>query len=202
MRASYLVAAAILMLPGVSLLGRKGGSSAPAESRDPRFVAGNKLLRPEGYREWIYLSSGLGMSYSKSSGAPQFTNVFVKPEAYRQFLKSGRWPEGTMFVLEERDSSTRGSINKAGRFQTKLRGLVAEVKDGSRFPEKWAFFSFTDPHGKLKDAATAFPKSACWSCHHAHGAVDNTFVQFYPTLKEIAESKRTYRNEPPETEAR
>jgi hypothetical protein len=31
----------------------------------------------------------------------------------------------------------------------------------------------------------------CYSCHEQHAAVDNTFVQFYPTLLPIAESKGT-----------
>ena len=123
--------------------------------------------------------------------------MFVKPEAYREFVKSGAWPNGTIFVLEERDSSTQGSINRAGHFQTKLTGLVAEAKDESRFPEKWAFFVFMDAQGKMRDTAQALPKMACWDCHHAHGAVDNTFVQFYPTLKEIAQRKGTYREDNP-----
>ena len=36
------------------------------------------------------------------------------------------------------------------------------------------------------------PTSAnCYSCHADHGAVDTTFVQFYPTLLPIAKSKDT-----------
>src|SRR2546425_836236 len=31
----------------------------------------------------------------------------------------------------------------------------------------------------------------CYSCHAQHGAVDTTFVQFYPTLLEIAKKKNT-----------
>ena len=31
----------------------------------------------------------------------------------------------------------------------------------------------------------------CYSCHTEHGAVDTTFVQFYPTLLPIAEHKGT-----------
>jgi hypothetical protein len=31
----------------------------------------------------------------------------------------------------------------------------------------------------------------CYSCHAEHGAVDTTFVQFYPTLKPIAKQKGT-----------
>lgn len=197
MRADSLVAAVVLVALGVTFLDAEDGGRAEAESQGPKFVQGDELVRPQGYREWIYLSSGLGMSYSAGSrpGEPQFTNVFVRPEAYRQFMKSATWPNGTVFVLEERDSSTKGSINKAGHFQTRLAGLAAEVKDESRFPEKWAFFAFTDAQGKLKDSAKAQPKSACWTCHNAHGAVDNTFVQFYPTLKEVAQSKGTFRED-------
>jgi hypothetical protein len=196
MKAKFVVVAALLGVLGVSLLGVKEGAEAEVESQDPEFAQGSELVRPKGYREWIYLSSGLGMNYSARSqpGEPQFTNVFVTPEAYRQFIKSGRWPDRTLFVLEERDSSTEGSINKAGHFQTKLAGLVAEVKDESRFPEKWAFFTFTDAQGKLKDTAKALPKSNCWTCHNADGAVDNTFVQFYPTLRDVAQSKGTFRD--------
>ena len=31
----------------------------------------------------------------------------------------------------------------------------------------------------------------CYACHLKHGAVDTTFVQFYPTLLEIAKKKNT-----------
>jgi hypothetical protein len=197
MRTNLLVVVAVLASLGASVVGVKEQARAQAESQDPKFVEGNKLVRPEGYREWIYLSSGLGMNYSAGSQShePQFTNVFVKREAYRQFIKSGTWPDGTVFVLEERDSSSKGSINREGRFQTKLAGLVAEVKDESRFGEKWAFFAFVDAQGKMKDTAQPLPKTACWTCHNAHGAVDNTFVQFYPTLKEVAQKKGTYRED-------
>jgi acyl carrier protein phosphodiesterase len=34
-------------------------------------------------------------------------------------------------------------------------------------------------------------EAACYSCHTQHAAVDTTFVQFYPTLLEIAKKKGT-----------
>jgi hypothetical protein len=50
----------------------------------PQFTADGKLLRPEGYRKWVFVSSGYGMSYSQSpSGMQMFTNVFVTPAALR-----------------------------------------------------------------------------------------------------------------------
>ena len=50
---------------------------APTPDR-PEY-AGMQLVRPEGYREWIYLSSGLGMEYNPTDGAPEnFTNIFYR----------------------------------------------------------------------------------------------------------------------------
>ncbi|HVN81591.1 MAG TPA: cytochrome P460 family protein [Terriglobia bacterium] len=162
--------------------------------RDPEFTEKNQLIRPKNYREWIFVSSGLGMSYTQTTPTdghrPSFDNVFVEPSAYRTFLRTGRWPDKTIFVLEVRSSSSHGSINLAGSFQDALVGVEAEVKDESRFPEKWAYFSF-DENGRLKDTATALPKESCFSCHHTNGAVENTFTQFYPTLHPVAISKGT-----------
>jgi len=160
----------------------------------PQYTKDNHLLRPEKYREWIFLSSGLGMSYSpRAGGDPMFTNVFVPQWAYEEFLKGGKWPEKSMFVVEERGSETKGSINKAGHFQRDFRGMGVEVKD-SRFPDKWAYFSF-DENDK---SAEANPKPACWQCHEDHAAVEHSFVQFYPTLKPVAKKFGVYREKEPD----
>ena len=162
-----------------------------ASAEGPRFTAENRLMRPANYREWVWLSSGLGMSYSApASGEPAFDNVFVAPAAYRAFVETGKWPEKTMFVLEDRESMSKGSINRSGHFQGALMGMAAEVKDSSRFSGGWAFFNLSGG----ADSAGALPQSAaCYSCHAQHGAVDNTFVQFYPTLLEVAKQKGTIR---------
>lgn len=165
--------------------------SAKPQANDPipRYT-GQSLIRPENYREWIFLSSGLGMDYTPSAnGREMFTNVFVPQWSYRQFLASGKWPDKSIFVVEERQSETNGSINKTGRFQTEFVHIGVEVKDASRFPEKWAYFSF-DADTKT---AAANPKAACWQCHEDHAAVEHTFVQFYPTLKEAAKKFGFYR---------
>jgi hypothetical protein len=188
----------ILMMMVYALLVSSAVAQTPSSADTPRFGADNELARPENYREWIYLSSGIGMSYNPSANPtgnpnPPFDNVFVTPSAYRSFLQTGTWPEGTMFVLELRGSASEGSINKQGRFQQQLLGIEVEVKDSSRFPGKWAFYEF----GRAATTAKPIPTTAgCYSCHAQNGAVDNTFVQFYPTLAEIARQKGTFRNTP------
>lgn len=130
------------------------------------------------------------MNYNASTtGREMFTNVFVPQSSYRQFLATGKWPDKSIFVVEERQSETNGSINKAGHFQTQFVGIGVEVKDENRFPEKWAYFNF----GADTKTAAANPKAACWQCHEDHAAVEHTFVQFYPTLKDVAKKFGTYR---------
>jgi hypothetical protein len=92
---------------------------APPVLDGPRY-GGTDLLKPERYRSWVFLSSGLGMAYGPDAGSgrpPRFTNVFVNPSSYDYFLDTGTWPEQTMFVLEIRQARTEGSINKGGNFQ-------------------------------------------------------------------------------------
>src|ERR1700721_4766081 len=113
-------------------------AAAPdANGPKPQYDGKGNLLRPPDYREWMFLSAGYGMNYSPSPGSHEmFTNVFVQRWAYSEFVGSGKWPEQTMFVIDERDAQNKGSINKTGHFQTDLMGLAVEGKASSRFPEK------------------------------------------------------------------
>ena len=161
----------------------------------PRYENGTHLLFPADYRTWTFLSSGLGMTYEGEGGTPgpqSFGNVFVNPSSHRRFLETGAWPDGTTFVLEFRRSASEGSINQAGRFQTDLVLVEAEVKD-SRFDDGWAFYQFGQA-GALRDVAPPMsgdPVQRCIECHTEHAAVERTFVQFYPTLLEVAREKGT-----------
>jgi hypothetical protein len=170
-------------------LGASQGQTPSSDSQKPRYTEG-KLIRPDDYREWIFLSSGLGMNYNPAPGGHEmFTNVFVPQWAYRQFVASGKWPDKTIFVVEDRGSESKGSINKTGHFQADLMGIGVEVKDETRFPDKWAYFNFRAD----TKTAEANPKAACWQCHEDNAAVEHTFVQFYPTLKDVAKKFGTYR---------
>src|ERR1022692_4300225 len=90
---------------------------AQAPPDDLRFTGDGQLMRPDNYREWIYLSSGLGITYgpidsaAAAPSAERFDNVFVTPLAYKAFLQTGSWPDKTMFALEVRYSASKGSIN-------------------------------------------------------------------------------------------
>jgi len=133
------------------------------------------------------------MTYGPSAtpnGPPLFDNVFVEPQAYREFVKNGRLPDRAVFVLEVRDAASEGSINRGGLFQKDIEAIEVEVKDKLRFTETdgRAYFAFDagrKPAAQLPKAAT------CYASHATNGAVEHTFVQFYPTLIGVATAHKT-----------
>ena len=181
-----LTLAAIVMSASGALLRSAPG---PASTNAPQYTADGDMKLPENYRAWVYLTTGFDMSYSANATAMDhhmFDNVFANPEAYQSFAETGTWPDKTMLVLEVRKAEGKGSINQRGNFQGgEVMGLEVHVKDEARFPGKWAFFGFDG----TKTAKMTPTGASCYTCHQEHGAVDTTFVQFYPTLLPIAKDK-------------
>jgi Cytochrome P460 len=166
-------------------------ASVPAIAQ-PAYTPEGSLVRPAQYREWVFLSAGIDMSYSAAAtqmGHSMFDNVFAEPGSWRAFQQTGHWPDGTMLALEVRGAQGKGSINKHGQFQAgPVMGLELHVHDTHRFKDGWGFFTFgADGPGTLIPS-----NAACYACHQAHAAVDTTFVQFYPTLLPIAERLKTF----------
>jgi hypothetical protein len=176
-----------------------GQESKPAASvptgRDaavePAYDAQGRLQLPAKYREWVFLTSGIDMSYNpkpEMEDQSMFDNVFVNPAAYRAFVQTGTWPDKTLLVLENRGAKSRASINQRGNFQdTEIVGFEVHVRDEAKTPGGWAFYEF-DNEKPAEQIPVAAP---CYSCHQQHAAVATTFVQFYPTLLPIAKEKKT-----------
>jgi Cytochrome P460 len=187
---TLLPAAAIVLLLAANPAS-PGSPPAPPAADDPVYTAQGELVPPTAYREWIYLSTGMNMSYLKrpdAAGHDVFSNVFVNPQAWREFQRTGTWPDHTMLVLEVRAATNKGSINEQGFYQSaRILGVEVHVKDGARFTGGWGFFGANGG----KPAPLVPYTQDCYSCHRDHAAVDTTFVQFYPTLLEVAQRKGT-----------
>jgi len=185
---------ALFVMPLVAVVAATPVSSFAAPVGAPVFTADGRLLPPQGYYHWAFLTSDLGMSYnedSSSSDHPPFSNVFAAPTAYRAFLKTGTWPDHTVLVKEFRGSATKGSINHHGYFQKgPVIAVLVHVKDVRRFESGWGFYAFNG-NPSAKPAKMIPATASCYSCHKAHGAVDSTFVQFYPALLPIAKAHST-----------
>ena len=146
-----------------------------------------KMALPADYRQWVFLTASMDLNYTTAAapGHHMLDNVFVNPEAYAAFVKTGAWPNKTILIKENRMAESAGTLSKAGHFQADVMNLEIHIKDEAR-PGKWAFFVSSDG----KAAGALMPQSAnCYSCHQDHAAVDTTFVQFYPTLMPIAKAK-------------
>jgi len=185
----YRTLLSLLAIPILAVGVPGSGATAPATDH-PAFTAAGELKLPERYREWVYLTSGLDMSYAPQPEPggithSRFDNVFVNPSSYQSFLTTGTWPHGTTLVLEVRGAEPGVSINRRGQTQSAVvMALEVHVKDEAG---KWGFFEFGD-----NTVAPRLPETAdCYSCHQQHGAVDTTFVQFYPTLLGLAKAKNT-----------
>jgi len=163
-------------------------NSAAADG--PNYTTDGQLKMPEHYREWIFLTSGVDMSYSPNpamAGHSMFDNVFVNPSAYRSFQQTGTWPDKTTLVLEIRGAEGPSSINKRGHSQSpEIMGMEVHVKD-AKLGGGWGFFEF---NGSGSSKLIKRPAS-CYECHEGHAAADTTFVQFYPTLLGVAKTKGT-----------
>jgi hypothetical protein len=188
-----------LVALAVPALWMQGGGQAKARVGDgASYTADGQMRFPEQYREWVFLTSGVDMSYDPKPmpmGQGMFDNVFVNPEAYRSYQATGHWPQGTVLVLENRGAETGKSINEAGKTQAReVMGVEVHVLDSGHADPKsngWTFYGFDN-----KVSAKAIPRTAeCYACHEKHAAVDTTFVQFYPTLQEAAEQHGTFSSE-------
>jgi hypothetical protein len=178
-----------LLIVAIALLVHHGSGEQIGEA-GPQYTKGGAMKFPTGYREWTFLTSGLGMTYgfgtADAAGNPNFDNVFADRAAYSSFLKTGTWPDKTVLILEVRGSDSHVSINKGGHVQTKVVGVEAHVKDAAR--GGWAFYAFEPGAAE----GNLIPKTRnCYSCHEQNGAVDTTFVQFYPELSETARQHGT-----------
>jgi hypothetical protein len=169
----------------------------------PQYTANGELVRLAGYETWVFVGSNLGLAYKPElpdttaqentrADQPLFHNVYIDPDAYAYFRKTGEFPTPTVLVMEmfkAADKEPKDVLAK-GVFDGARVGVEMAVKNvarphGSKTP--WAYYDFTDPHdpSKLLRSAAAFPDAACETCHRKHAGKDNVWVQLYPRLRDL-----------------
>ena len=154
----------------------------------PQYDAGRNLQLPSGYREWVLVGSALGLSYSEAgAGHQMFNTTLMEPTAYRHFVETGQFREGTMLALILQGIGTDALPARQGQFATDVHMIEMAVKDSGRVPEGWAYYGFGGPMmGGYRTAAAPQGKASCYDCHVKHAARDNVFTQFYGLLNEAA----------------
>jgi len=166
-------------------------AAAPAEQMARvEFTADGKLKRPEGYRKWVYVGTPLTPNDLNGGEAafPDFHAVYIDPESFDHFEKTGEFRDGTVIVKELVLVGAKEASSGKGYFMGDFTGLETAIKDSKRFkdePGKWGYFTFGHKY-PLKNETASEGTTACNTCHQTSAKLDHVFTQYYPVLRAAA----------------
>lgn len=157
-------------------------------SKEAFTIKEGELVRPTGYREWVYVGTPVTPNDMNNGKAafPEHHNVYIDPKSWEHWKKTGKFRDGTILMKELVSVGSKAAVSGQGYFQGEFIGLEATIKSKKYFPNEpgnWAYFSFSGPkHKSLTKTAKAFPSESCNSCHAAAAKDDFVFTQHYPVL--------------------
>ena len=152
------------------------------------FNKKGELIRPAGWREWIFVGSPLTPNSLNGGAAPfpEFHSVYIDPKSWEHYKKTGKFREGTMFAKELTLVGDTSATSGIGFFNGKLQGFEIAHKDSKRYSKEsggWAYYSFGHHDEPYADTTSAMPNAACAACHTGAAAEDMVFTQYYPILQ-------------------
>src|SRR5262249_42498673 len=125
----------------------RAGAEDKAPAAPVEFTADGKLKQPVGYRKWVYVGTPLTPNDLNGGEAsfPEFHEVYMDPESFAEYEKTGKFRDGTVLVKELSSVGSKEGASGKGYFMGDFTGLEAAMKDSKRFkdePGYWAYFSF------------------------------------------------------------
>jgi hypothetical protein len=161
------------------------GDSAEYEAQ---FSDSGELIRPAGWREWIFVGSPVTPNSLNGGAAPfpEIHSVYIDPQSWALYKETGKFREGTMFAKELTLVGATAATSGVGFFNGKMQGFEIAHKDSSRYTKEsggWAYYSFGHHDEPYANSAAAMPNASCAGCHTASAAEDMVFTQYYPILK-------------------
>lgn len=180
------------------------GLAQAQSASDPQYTSNGNLVHPKDFHGWVFVGSNLGLGYDKEVAAntvreaarPQlgeYHNVYLKPDDYQAYVRTGRFPDRTVLVMDVYTAQQRDAkgVVTAGSYNGQSLGVEVSVKNANR-PDgsktDWAYYDFIDRRGGGKNLpadAKAEPDGDCYACHKAHAGYDNVWVQFYPVIRDV-----------------
>jgi hypothetical protein len=157
------------------------------------FNKQGELQLPEGFREWVFIGAPLtpnGLNNGKA-GFPEYHHVYVNPDAFAVYQRTGEFPDGTVIAKElvllqkgEFKDGSKTAPSGRGFFAGEFHGMDVMVKDSRRFADTnaWGFFNFGHHAPPYVKAAKAAPAESCASCHTANAGKGMVFKTYYPIL--------------------
>ncbi len=158
------------------------------EMYEPKFNAAGEMIRPEGWREWIYIGTPLTPNSLNAPEAPfpEFHNVYIDPESWGHYKKTGKFRDGTVIAKELTLVGDTAATSGRGFFMGEFSGFEIAYKSTKHFPNEpgnWAYFSFGHQPEPYNNTAAKQPVAACAACHIAAAAEDMVFTQYYPVVR-------------------
>ncbi len=158
------------------------------EEYEAAFNKDGELIRPAGWREWVFVGSPLTPNSLNGGVAafPEFHSVYIDPKSWDHYKKTGKFREGTMFAKELTLVGDTSATSGIGFFNGKLQGFEIAHKDSKRYSKDsggWAYYTFGHHDEPYDDTTSAMPAAACAACHTAAAAEDMVFTQYYSILQ-------------------
>lgn len=149
------------------------------------FNESGEAALPKGYRSWVHAyaaweSITVTPLDSTVTKTPEFHSVYVEPNTYRTFMKTGKWPEGSLMVKEFSITSIDSKncdgppayvCNLGGSkviFSHGQTGLSLMLKDSKRYPDEpggWSYFSFGHQAPPYEQFSPPRARAQCAQCH-------------------------------------
>ncbi len=156
----------------------------------PRYAPDGKVIRPEGWRKWVFIGAPVTPNDMNGGEAAfqEFHTTYMEPEAFATFERTGKFPNGTQIVKEMVLVGSKEASSGNGYFMGDYYGLELTVKDTVRYkdePGGWAYFSFGHKKPPYDKTATMEDAASCNSCHEGNADTDWVFTQYYPVLRAV-----------------
>jgi len=163
-------------------------AAASAMAEEHFTINDGQLERPTGYREWVYVGTPVTPNDMNDGKAafPEHHNVYIDPESWAHWKKTGKFREGTMFAKELTLVGETDATSGKGFFNGELQGFEIAHKDSKRYSKEsdgWAYYTFGHHAEPYANSTAAMPIAACAACHTAAAADDMVFTQYYPILR-------------------
>lgn len=188
--ATMLTVSAALVCSDANVAGAETGTTW-----GPKWTSKGDLELPRDYHRWVFIGAPLTPNALNGGKAsfPEYHNVYIQPEAYDAYRKTGKFPEGTILLKELQltqpgTNADGSSVEPSGRgyFPAGRNGIDISVKDSRRFRDTngWGFFNYGHHAPPYAKTAAAAPKETCAACHIANATKDMVFTKFYSAILE------------------
>ncbi len=177
-----------ILIATIIVLPFSNAVAGDSKKYEAKFNTAGELIRPAGWREWVFVGSPLTPNSLNGGKAPfpEFHSVYIDPKSWSHWKKTGTFREGTMFAKELSLVGDTVATSGKGYFNGEFQGFEIAHKDSKRYSKEtdgWAYYTFGHQPEPYVNSTAAKPIAACAACHTAAAADDMVFTQNYPILR-------------------